>query len=126
MANQSPNIGAFNGQSLPPLSPTDLSEAIINTNSSGDNLIVAAVAGKIVRVYAMFFVAAGTVTVQAWDGPSNTGTALTGVMSLVAGIPILDLQYWQYPYFTTSVGNGFNLKLGSGVQISGRLYYLQG
>lgn len=96
-----------------------LSEAIIDIASSGDNTVISAVAGTRIRVYRIFAIAAATVAVTVKDGAS---TALTGAMTL--GTMVLD--YDECPWFTCTGNNAFILNLGDAVQVSGRVYYIQG
>lgn len=102
-----------------PIGTDKFSEAVIDCASSGDNTIIAAVAGQTIRVYRMFAIAASTVTVTVKDGAS---TALTGAMTL--GSCVLDED--DSPWFTLTRGNALILGLGDAVQVSGRVYYIQG
>jgi hypothetical protein len=100
-----------------------MTEASLNFNAAGDNMVVAAVGGQKVRVHRLFLVCNGAVNIQIFDGASPT-TPLTGVMNFLAnGALVLDFS--GEPWFPTSTGNGFNINLSSGVQVSGRLYYIQ-
>ncbi len=101
--------------------PTFLSRAAITFSGSGDNALVAAVAGQIVQVYRIFFVVGGTTNLTFKDGAS---TSLSGAMPFIAnGAMVLDNS--GDPWFTTTAGNAFILNSSSGVQISGTVYYLQ-
>lgn len=98
-----------------------LSEAIINFASSGDNTIVAGVAGQTVRVFRMFFVTNTATNVTPKDG----SVGLTGAISMgTRGSFVLDLD--GEPWFTTSTGNAFVINSSSAVQVSGRLFFTQG
>ena len=59
---------------------SDVQYAVIDHAASGDNTLVAAVAGKRIRVLAFLLVAAGTVTARVRVRGAD-GTALTGQMS---------------------------------------------
>lgn len=103
-------IGPINGLAL---------TAAVLTSTSSTIAAIAGVAGQIIRVYKLFLVVGGTTNLTFQDGP----TALSGAIPLVAnGSVTLDMdgQAW----FTTSVGNAFNIgNSGSSVQVSGTVYY---
>lgn len=103
--------------------PSDatLLTAPINTNTSGDNIIVAGITGQVIRVFKIFAVAASSVQVTPVDG-TPSGTAFTGALTLGS----FALDFDSQPWFTTSVGNAFVLNLSTGVQVSGSVYYTQG
>lgn len=109
--------------SFPVASTTDqhLSGAVININTTGDNIIVAAVAGQGVYVYKILLVVNAAVSITFKDG---AGTALTGAISLIANEAIV-LTFDTRPWFECSVGNAFIMNLSGNVQVSGRAYYLQ-
>lgn len=108
---------AFGGVGI--LDDEILTSASINASSSGNNTLVAAVAGQTVRVYALFLVVAGTVGIK-----FNGGSDLTGVMTFGAGGGMV-LDRMGVPWFTSTVANGFILNLSAAVQVSGRIYYAQ-
>jgi hypothetical protein len=93
----------------------------VNISNSGNNTVIGSATGKVIRVYRIVLVAASTVAVTVQDGSS---TALTGAMTLSAGVP-LTLDFSSQPWFVTSSGNAFILNLGSSVQVSGAAYYQQ-
>lgn len=97
--------------------------ATINTASSGDNTIVAAVSGESVRVWKIWFWVNGTVSVTIKDG---AGTNLTGAMAMVAQNEFVRNLDETIPWFVTTAGNAFIINLNGAVQISGRVYYTQG
>jgi hypothetical protein len=103
----------INGSSSP------LSSAVINIDSSGNNVVVAGQTGKIIRVYRMAMVAMSSVTATIQDGGS---TALTGPMVLAANQELV-FNYDTQPWFISSAGNAFEIKLSSGVQTSGVVYF---
>ena len=101
--------------------PNIISEVKLGFASSGDNTIVAAVAGQVIRVYKIFFVVASAVSVKFKDG---AGTDLTAAMSLTgSGSFVLDFD--PYPWVSTTSGNAFVINLSGAVQASGRLWYTQ-
>lgn len=100
----------------------DLSELIINFNSTGENIVVPGVASQVGRIYKIFFVvsAATTLTFKSSAG----GTALTGAMSMLAnGGFALDLD--SKPWFTTIASGDFIISQTGTAQVSGRVYYTQ-
>jgi hypothetical protein len=114
---QQPGFTAYiNGNS------TALASAPVSFDSSGNNTIVAGATGKIVRVYRMVLISTSAVVLTLQDGSSN---ALTGAMQMEAGTA-LEFNFDTMPWFITSAGNGFVANLGSGVQVSGVVYYTQG
>jgi hypothetical protein len=97
-----------------------LTEVKIDTASSGDLALVAAVAGQTTKLYRIILVAAGATTITFKDG----ATALTGAMTLNAGGAIV-LDFDGTPWFTGSANAAFNVNSSAAVQISGRAYYVQ-
>jgi hypothetical protein len=100
----------------------DVKRAVVNHGSSGDNTIVAAVTGKKLRVLSGYVHAAGAVLVRFESGAG--GTALTGQMSLAANAGV-DLPYDPLGHFETAAGQLLNLELGSGVNVSGWINYIE-
>lgn len=96
-----------------------LSSAIINTASAADQAIVAAVTGKQIKIWQLQLIGVATLTVQVKDGAG--GTALTGVETTVAGVPII-LPYTGVPWFVMSSGNAFVIATNA-VQCSGHCQY---
>ena len=92
----------------------------ISAASSGNNTLLAASTGYKIRVLSYTLVAAATVTASFQDGAG--GTALTGAMTLIAGVPlVVNLQ--KEGHFQTTVSTLLNLSLGGAVQVSGHLTY---
>ena len=97
------------------------SSSSIDVSTSGNNTLIAAVTGQIIRVYQIFIVFNGDVNIIFRDGAS---TGLTGTMNMLSnGTFVLD--YSGRPWFTTASGNAFVLNLSGAVQASGRVYFLQ-
>ena len=106
------------------LAVDSLARAAVNAASSGDNTLVAAVTGAKVKVVAVVLVAASDVNVRFESGAG--GTALTGVMSLLAaGDNALVLPFAPpgYHWFETAAGALLNLELSGAVQVSGCVVY---
>lgn len=104
-------------------------QAKINAASSGDNTIVAAQTGKVIRVVAIMFTCAGEVTVTIKSSSGTSTTALTGAMSFAEFGGMSD--HWMdsgrldTPYFVeTAVGEALVFTLGGSVQVSGTLNYV--
>ena len=95
--------------------------AVISGASSGDNTVVAAVAGKKIRVLQYTVVTVTAVTVRFESGAS--GVALTGVMSFGATGGTAS-PYVPLGLFETTEGMLLNLELGGAVQTSGHLTYV--
>ncbi len=93
--------------------------AIINTAASGDTAVVAAVAGKRIRVINYVLTAAGVVSVKF----RSATTDLTGAMPFAAngGIAAAGAQpgYWVQ----TAAGEALNLNLSAAAQVSGHITY---
>lgn len=94
-----------------------IKQAKISLAASGD--LVAAVAGKSIRVLAYSIVAAGAVTAKFQSGGA---TDLTGAMSMITGTPLAPGESLA-GHFQTVAGEKLNLVLGSSVQVSGHLTY---
>lgn len=92
----------------------------ISAASSGNNTLLAATTGHKIRVHSLHIVAAGSVTADFQSGAS--GTSLTGVMTLIAGVPFT-AEYETEGIFSTASGALLNLSLGGAVQVSGFLTY---
>lgn len=104
---------------LDPIRGYDVKHAPITSAASGSNLLVAAVAGKRIRVLDYTIVAAGAVTAKFQSAAND----LTGALPLpanggasVAGAPAV-------PLFETNVGEALNLNLGGAVAVAGHLTY---
>lgn len=95
-----------------------LNNAVISGNTAADQTVVAAVSGKVIKVYQLHMVAAAAATATFKDGAS---TSLTGLETLATGIPLI-LPYTGTPWFVTSSGNAFIINQ-SAVQISGSCQY---
>ena len=94
---------------------------LISAALSPDNTLIAAVTGKRIRVVGLLMVAAAAVVARF---ESDTGgTALTGAMSMIAGVPIQ--LYNPLGLFEQDVVSELlNLELSGAVQVAGFLTYL--
>ena len=95
--------------------------AAIAASSSGDNTVVAAQgASKKIRVFSLFLVCAGAITVRFESGAG--GTALTGQMALAANGGMV-LPHNPRGWFETDYDALLNLELSSAVSVAGGLDY---
>jgi len=100
--------------------PTGLISTPISFSGSGDNQIIAAVAGQTIRVFGLFFTVAGATVLTFKDGSTN----LTGAMTFnQGGAMVLDPLGWL-PRFMIS--GAFIINSSVAVQVSGRVMYAQG
>lgn len=98
----------------------NIKRAVIDDASSGDNELVAAVAGKKIRVYNIVLVSAGSMTVRFESGAG--GTALTGQMNVVAGSGFAP-GFDPMGHFETAAGAALNLELSAATSADGWLTY---
>jgi len=97
--------------------------AAIDAASSGDNTIVAAVAGKKIRVLAGSMTMTGTAVTLRWESGAS-GTALTGQMTPSQGSTIA-MAYCPLGHFETTAGALLNLELGGAQSVDGWLVYIE-
>jgi hypothetical protein len=96
--------------------------AVIDDALTPDNTIIAAVAGKKIRVLSFFLVAAGTVVARF---ESDTGgTALTGQMNLALADPFVASGFNPLGHFETVAGELLNLELSLAVSVDGAITYV--
>ena len=86
----------------------------VDTNSTNQFQIAAAVAGNRVVLLEMILVAAGAVTITL----QSNNTALTGAMTMATGVPF-QLNAAEYGAIQSATGEALNFTLGGGVQVSG-------
>lgn len=96
--------------------------AIIDAADSGNNTLVAAVAGKKIRVLLLVLVAAGTVNVRLESGAD--GTAMTGQINLVVNTGFAP-GFCPVGHFETAVGALLNLELSAAISVDGWLVYVE-
>lgn len=99
----------FNGAASNPLPAR-----INNGAASGDTTLVAAAAGKSVRVYALRLNAAAACVVQIKDG---AGTILEVFNFASAGLQTLFMR--ELPYYATTAGNALVMNVATAVQVDG-------
>jgi len=96
--------------------------AIIDAATSGDNTLVAAVAGAKIRVLAYVLVASAAVTVRFEDGAG--GTALSGQMQLAANGGAV-APFSPVGWFETTANTLLNLELSGAISVDGHLIYVE-
>lgn len=94
----------------------------ISAATSGNNTIVAAVAGKKIRVLAMSLSFSGTVNAKFQSGAS--GTDKTGLFYGVANTQVV-LPYNKLGWFETAAGALLNLNLSGAVAVGGVIDYIE-
>lgn len=95
--------------------------AAISAAASGDNTLVAAIAGKKIRVLSAVLVASGGANTVRFESGAG-GTALTGQMDLAAdGQLVLPLN--GFGWFETGVAALLNLELSAATPVAGALVY---
>ncbi len=105
---------------MPPQGQSNELFKLISAATNPNNTIVAATAAKRIRVIGIHMVAAGAVVAR-FESAAG-GTALTGVMSMITGVPFT--AYNPLGLFEQDVVNELlNLELGGAVQVSGWLTY---
>lgn len=101
-----------------------LQSASINATIDGDNILVTGEAGKLIKIWAIFFVLSAAADIKFKDGAA---TDFTGIMKMTAN-GSLSLDFVEFPWFVCSSGNDFILNsdvVVGGIQIGGRVYYTQ-
>lgn len=101
-------------------SVSDITRAVINTAAGGTVEIVAAVSGKRIKVYAIFFTLASATTVNI----KSASTTLTGDMTL-SSFSLDPMMFGKnmFPWLQTAAGEALNFTFGGAVQCSGVVYY---
>lgn len=91
--------------------------------SSGDNVIIAAVAAQYVRIYGIFFTCAGAVNIKLGEGGP---TYWTGAMTFSTGGGLVLMPQGEPLFITSAVNKSFLINLSAAIQVSGVLWYQQG
>jgi len=95
--------------------------SVIDAATLGDNTLVAAVAGKSIRILAAFMVASGGAITARFESGAG-GTALTGLMDLAADGQLV-LPFNGFGWFETAAGALLNLELSAATAVAGALVY---
>ncbi len=96
--------------------------AKIDAASSGNNTLVAAVAGKRLVMLSCVMVASGAVNVRFEDGAN--GTALSGQMNLTTNSGFT-APFNEGGWCTTTAATLLNLELSGAVSVDGMLSYIE-
>lgn len=103
-----------------------LENTAVNFTASGDNTVIAAPGdGKYLAIDFLQFVPAGDVTITYWNGPSATGTAISGAMPFKANQAITSENAMKNEHGVITCGNNqpFVINLGSAVACTGFCRY---
>jgi len=99
---------------------SELQAALINSAAAAASDVVAAVAGKKIRVFQLFYATLLADTVKFGSNTTNLVTA----MATVPGVPVV-LPFSMGPWFETAVGEAFTMTKTVATQCSGRILYTQ-
>lgn len=117
-AHQSAVIGVGNADVAPKF-------ANIAVAGSGDNIIVAAVASKKIRVLNGFMIAAGDVDAYFVDG-ANTAVCGDGTNGMdLAANSGFSLPFSPVGWFETASGESLDLNLSGAVRVAGCITYIE-
>ena len=97
-----------------------ITSATLSAADSGDNEVVAAVAGKEIVVHQLLMISSGTVNIRFESGAG--GTELVGLMELTAQVGFV-LPFSPVGWFRTAAGVLLNLELSAAVSVGGTLAY---
>ena len=101
---------------------SEIQYAAVDVSSAGDNTIVAAVAGKKIRLLSIFLITSSNLAIAFESGAS--GVALTGDMELSRKTPFV-LPFNPEGWFETAEGALLNLELGGATAMAGCLSYVE-
>lgn len=97
--------------------------AVINFAASGDNTVVAAIAGKLISIVGLSLVVGAATNLTFKDGAANL---LSGAIPMTAnGSIVFDEKSDFEWYYTSNVANAFIINSSAAVQVSGTVYYVQ-
>ena len=97
--------------------------AVIAAATLDNNTLVAAVTGRRIRVLSLFLVASGGANSIRFESAAS-GTALTGVMDIVADGQLV-LPYNPEGWFQTVAAQLLNLELSAATSVAGGLSYVE-
>lgn len=104
--------------------PNPFTQVPINISAGGDNIVVAGVVGKQIKVFRLKLITSAAVVLLVKDGPS---TILDGPLSFSANEGmVLDWPgYDGPPWYTTSLGQSLIMNLTGAATVGGNLDYVQ-
>lgn len=105
------------------VAPVTFSQKTINFVSSGNNTVIAAISGRIIKIYGMVFTIAGVPSAIA--GPTSTFKSNTTELAGPQTLGSLFLPRDTQPYYTCGVGESFIINISSALQCGGTLWYTQ-
>jgi hypothetical protein len=99
--------------------------AVISESASGDNEVVAAVAGRRIRVCGYVLSFGGTVNAKWRSATTDLTGLLYGVLGTAVEAPVGPQQPGGVPgWFETAVGEALNLNLSGATAVGGHVSYL--
>jgi hypothetical protein len=95
------------------------------SNDGAGNTLVAAVENKRIRVISAILIGETAVDMTFYSGAADTGTALTGTMSIAetGGFVLNPVIDHRIAWMETESGEALSLLLGDNIQVSGCLVY---
>jgi hypothetical protein len=102
-----------------------IKRAVVNAAAAGDNAIVAAVAGKKLRVLALHLNAAGAVNAKLKSDVGGGATDITGLYVFAAAGDDVQLGELRYGWCESAVGKALNLNLSGAVAVAGVVVYAE-
>lgn len=102
------------------MSLSQVVSAPITFAASGDNIVIAAVAGKAFRIRKLWLVLTGDSNLTFKDGAS---ASLSGIISMLGNGSFFFPTDLAIPHFITTTGNAFIINSSVAVQVSGMVYY---
>lgn len=103
-----------------------LYSAVVNHASSGDNLVIAAVSGSVIKVWDIAITAAGAVNVTIKSGAAGAAVAVSGAYVLSGAGSSLVLDNTGGPRWVMPPGVAFNVSLSGAVAVTGNVWYTLG
>lgn len=97
-----------------------IQNAVISFAALGDNTIIAAVAGKKIFIFRLYFIVAAATNITFKKG----ATALTGAMPFNTNQGIV-LDPTECPWHQTEIAEAFIINSSIAVQVSGSVGYIQ-
>ncbi len=102
-----------------PIGESDYQNAVINTATAGDNVIIPGTQGAVIEIYQLFLWNVTQQNLQLCDGPD----LLAGPLANFPGQSGVFLPFVGEPHFILGAGNSFVLNLSAAAQVSGWVKY---